>query len=362
MPENLKKSASKLNFPFSSVTITEKLVFARHLAVMLRSGLSIIEALNIIHDQSSGKLQKVLQEVIETVQSGNPLSEALKKYPKIFSNFFVSAVYTGEVSGTLEKNLSNIAKHLESEKELKEKIRGAMIYPLIVIAAAFFLGVIMTFLVLPKITPLFASFDMELPLATRILIWVSDTVQENGVIIFWSLIAAVIILPWFLRQNFFKPISHFIVLNMPIIRGVSRNSNLSGFSKNLAILLKSGLPIDQALEIIKDTSSNYYYRKCISKISPCVAQGSRLSENLEKFEKYFPKLMISMVGVGERSGNLEESLFYLAEFYEIEVDNATKTLSTAIEPILLVGIGLLVGGMALAIVTPIYQITGGIHR
>lgn len=364
MPKNTpkKKNIFAVNIAFTGVNITQKIVFARYLSIMLRSGLTITEALDIIYDQSAGRFKNVIRNITGTVQSGNPLSSALKKYPKIFSNLFVSAVFAGESSGTLENNLNNIAVQLEAEKELKAKIKSAMVYPVIVLAAAFFLGAAMAFLVLPKITPLFKGLDMELPLTTRLLIRISDFMQTNGTEIFWGFLAFIIFFFWIIKRDFFKPVSHLIFLWTPIIKNVSRNSNLANFSKTLATLLKSGLTIDQAMEIVKNTTPNYYYQKCLAKASKRIGQGAKLSENLAMHEKYFPKLAISMIGVGERSGNLEETLFYLAELYEAEVDNSTKTLSAALEPILLLCIGLIVGGMALAIVTPIYQITGGIQR
>lgn len=357
-----KKGILDASISIKGVSITQKLIFARYLSILLRSGLTITEALNIIHDQATGKFKKIVKEILTTVQSGNLLSSALKKYPKVFSNLFISAVYAGESSGTLENNLNNIAEQLETEKELRAKIKSAMVYPVIVLVATSFLGMAMAFLVLPKITPLFEGMDMKLPATTRLLIWISNLVQMHGTLIFIGLLGFVIFFLWIIKQSFFKPISHFVILHIPIIKNVSKNNNLANFSKTLGTLLKSGLTIDQAMEIVKNTTSNYYYRRCLGKMSKRIGQGSKLSENLLLYEKYFPKLVISMIGVGERSGNLEESLFYLAEFYAIEVDNATKSLSTAIEPILLIGIGLAVGGMAMAIVTPIYQITGGMQK
>lgn len=357
-----KKGLLDANISIKGVSVTQKLIFARYLSILLRSGLTITEALNIIYDQASGKFKNIVKNILATVQSGNSLSTALKKYPKIFSELFISAVYAGESSGTLENNLNNVAEQLEAENELRSKIKSAMVYPVIVLILTFCMGMAMAFIVLPKITPLFEGMGMDLPLLTRILIWGSNLIQTNGAAIFWGMTLSIIFFIWISKRPFFKPISHFIILHTPIIRNVSKNNNLANFSKTLATLLKSGLTIDRAMEIVKKTNTNFYYKKCIAKMSKRIGQGSKLSENLAMYEKYFPKMAISMVGVGERSGNLEESLFYLADFYKTEVNNATKALSTAIEPILLIGIGLAVGGMAMAIIAPIYQITGGVHQ
>lgn len=361
-PQQEQKSLLEFDIALKGVSPTQKLVFARYLSVMLKSGLTISEALDIIHDQASGKFKKIIFNVLKSVRSGNSLSESLRKYPKVFSDLFINTAYAGEASGTLDKNLDNIADQLKGEKELATKIKSAMVYPIIVIVATSILGLAMAFLVLPKITPLFEGMDMELPITTKMLIWVSNHIQQSGLQILGGMTLVIILFLWVIRQRFAKPVTNFIILKTPIIKNISYNANLARFSRTLATLLKSGLNIDEALNITKDTVSNYYFKKVLNKISNRISQGSTLSSNLSEHEKFFPKLVISMVRVGEKSGNLEESLYYLAEFYDTEVDTATRTLSTAIEPILLIGIGLAVGGMAMSIVTPIYQITGNINQ
>jgi type II secretory pathway component PulF len=204
--------------------------------------------------------------------------------------------------------------------------------------------------------------DMELPFTTKILIWVSELIENHGLLIFITLVFGFSFLFWLLKRKFMHPITHFIILRIPIIKNISSHTNLASVCRTLATLLKSGLNIDEALTITKNTASNYYYRKSLEKATKRITQGTRLSENLEIFSLYFPKLVTSMIRVGERSGKLEETLFYLAEFYDAEVDNSTKALSTAIEPVLLIFIGLAVGGMAMSIITPIYQITGNVSK
>lgn len=357
-----KKNKSVLEFEFNikGVTVTQKLVFAQYLAVMLKSGLTISESLEIIVDQANGKFKKIVEKILFSIRSGNTLSSSLKKYPKVFSNLFVSATYAGEASGTLDENLNNIAKQLKEEKELVSKLKSAMVYPVIVLVATFFLGLAMAFLVLPKIVPLFEGLDMDLPWTTEVLISFSHAVEDHGWLIMGVVIFLIFSISWLVRQKFSQPLTHLLILKTPIVRHISKNANLARFCNTLGTLLKSGLNIDEALAITRDTLGNYYYRQTLAVVTERIGRGTRLSDNLEKYEKYYPRLVTSMVRVGEKSGNLEESLFYLAEFYSVEVDNSTKALSTAIEPILLIGIGLAVGGMAISIITPIYQITGNI--
>jgi type IV pilus assembly protein PilC len=365
MPEQTqeeKKGALEADISIGGISLTQKIVFARYLAIMLKSGLSISEALDIIHDQATGKFKKVVMSILKAVQAGNTLSDSLKHHSKVFSNLFVSTAFAGESSGTLDDNLANLAEQLKKEKELKSKIKSAMLYPVIVLVGTFVLGMAMAFLVIPKITPLFEGMDMELPITTKILIGFSNIVQDNGMALLGGIILGLGFFIWLLRRKFVHPVTHWLLLRIPIVKKISQNSNLANFCRTLGMLLKSGLTIDAALNITKETSTNFYYKKSIARVSQKIAQGTKLSDNLSQFDTYFPKIVTSMVRVGERSGNLEDTLFFLADFHENEVDNSTKALSTAIEPILLIIIGLVVGGMAISIVAPIYQITGNIQK
>jgi len=280
----------------------------------------------------------------------------------IFPNLLISAVRAGESSGTLEDNLESVSEQLKKTKTLKSKIKAAMVYPIIVLTAAFILGMAMSFLVLPKITPLFEGLNIDLPATTRFLIWFSHIINSYGQYILIGIIAGAAFFAWLVRQKFSRPVTHFIILKTPLIRAISRNSNLSDFCRVLGTLLKSGLNIDEALNITKNSLQNYYYVKVLEAARQRITRGQKLSEILSDYEKYFPDIAVSMIKVGEKSGRLEETLFYLAEFFEEEVENATKSLATAIEPILLIFIGLVVGGLALSIITPIYQITGNVQR
>lgn len=363
MPNDIaKKSILEADISFGGVTLTDKAVLAKHLAVMLKSGLTIAEALDIVASQAKGKFKKILLSILKSVESGNSLSSSLAKFPQVFSSLFVNTTLAGEASGNLEKNLDNVAEQLKKEKELVSKIKGAMIYPVVVMAGAAVLGLVMAFLVLPKIIPLFEGLKMDLPFTTRALIWVSHVIEDHGQAIFFGLVALVALFYWLVKQPFSRPATHLFFLKFPIIKTITKNSNLANFCRTLGTLLKSGLNIDEALEITKDTVSNHYYKKSLARISVRVKQGTKLSDNLAEYEHLFPRLVTSMIKVGEKSGNLEETLFYLAEFYDSEVDIATKSLSTAIEPILLIVIGLAVGGLAISIITPIYKITGNIQK
>lgn len=359
--DNKNKNLLEKDLSIGNVSFNQKLIFARYLSIMLRSGLTISEAMDIIHEQATGKFKKITARIASSVKSGNSLSDSIKMFPNIFSNLMINSTYAGEVSGTLEDNLGSVAQQLEDEKELRTKIKSAMIYPIIVLIGTFILGMSMAFFVLPKITPLFEGMKMELPFTTRLLISISHAVQAHGLAIFLSIFSAITALVWLAKQKFSRPVTNYLTLHLPLIKNITRNYNLASFCLTFGTLLKSGISIDKALEISANTASNYYYRKNLLTVAKRTTHGSKLSSNLSEFERYFPNITISMIKVGEKSGNLEETLFYLSDFYKKEVDFATKSLSTAIEPIMLIGIGIAVATMAMSIITPIYQITGNVR-
>lgn len=362
--EKIKKRNSLLDRDISigRIDLAQKAILARHLSVMLKSGLTIVESIEITADQASGKMKKVLGGVLSALNAGQSLSSALGRYEKIFSGMFINVVKAGEVSGTLRENLENIADNLEKERELRSKIKGAMLYPTVILVATFALGLVMAFFVLPKIVPLFEGLKVDLPFSTRALIWFSYIVRDYTWQLALGIFGGVGFLVWLFRRSFFKPVSHWLLLKLPIVGKLTYQSNLARFCRTLGTLLRSGLNIDQALEISASTVGNYYYRRSLAEISGNISKGTKLSFMLEKYPKLYPKLVTRMVRVGEKSGELEGSALFLAHFYEVEIDNTTKAISTAIEPILLIFIGIVVAFLALSIITPIYKITGNIRR
>lgn len=357
-----KKSILNVDISFGHIGLPQKVIFAKDLSLMLKSGLVLSEAMDIIEEQSVGRMKKIVRGMLGSIRSGQSLSSSLARYPKDFSLFFVNIVNAGELSGNLEKNLDNIAEQLKKENDLISKIKGALFYPVTVMVAAFFMGLAMAFLVLPKITPLFEGLKVKLPLSTRILIWSSHLVVNYGFWLFAGIMAFILSLVWLVRKDFSQPLTHLLLLKVPVVKTIVIKTNLARFCRVLATLLKSGINIDEAIDITNKALGNYYYKKALTRVSRRVSQGGKLSESLEEFGKLFPRITTRMIKVGEKSGNLDETLFYLADSYEGEVDNSTKSLSTLIEPILLLAIGLTVAFLAMSIITPIYEITGNVRR
>lgn len=356
------KSVLNTDISWGRISLTQKAIFAKHLAIMLKAGITLSESLEILLDSTSGRFKKIIAKLLKSIEAGQSFSSALSQYPRIFTSIFTSATSIGEKSGTLYENLESISVQLEKERDMRAKVFNALLYPVVVLIAAFFLGLVIAFVVLPKITPLFLGLKVTLPLSTRVLMAASVILEKYGIYIFVGAVVFLILIIWLSRQKFFHPFSHWLILKTPIAKKISRNVSLAKFCRTLAMLLKSGLSIDEAIKITGDSLNNYYYRQSTQKIYDGIGRGTTLADNLEVYKKYYPTMLVRMVKVGEKSGKLEESLFYLASFYENEVDNETKSLATSIEPILLATIGIVVGFLALSIITPIYSITSSIRN
>ncbi|MDD4412350.1 MAG: type II secretion system F family protein [Patescibacteria group bacterium] len=361
--EKKPKPKAGLNMELGRVTLSQKLIFAKNFALMLKSGLTVSEALEVlIKTLGSGRLKIVLNEILTSVRSGSSLSQAMTRYPKVFSGFFIGSVYAGENSGRLTQNFEVIADELGKEKELINKVKGALIYPIVVFSAAIILGIVLSFVVLPKIIPMFEGLKMKLPIATVILIKLAKFLKAYGQEAAIGLILA-FFGTWFgLTRKRSRPFAHGLILRLPISSKISRNLNVSRFCRTLASMLSSGLNIIESLEVSGNTLSNWHYRRAIEQVRRGVDKGGKVSDYLVQYNFLFPDMMIRMIAVGEETGKLEETLFYLADSYESEVDEAAKNLSATIEPALLIIIGLAVGFLALSIITPVYNLTGSLAK
>lgn len=348
------------NISLGRISITDKALFTKHLAVMLKAGLTINDALDVTAEESTGKFANILAEVKEKVLAGSTLANALTNYPKVFSSLYINIIRVGEESGTLVESLEQLAVQLEKENELRSKISQAMLYPIIVLIAVVLVGGGISIFVLPKLTSLFSVFQGELPLATQILLYIVNILTKYGIYIFPGIVVAVILLAWLLKTKPIKPIWHALLLRMPIVSPIIKNLNLAQFNRNFGTLLKSGLPITQSLEIVANTMSNEVYKRNIRHIAKEIQSGKSISSVISKMDKIFPKVTSKMINVGEKSGTLDTILIFLAKFYESEVDKAAKNLSVTLEPILLVIIGFVVGFVVIAIITPIYSLTSTI--
>lgn len=344
------------------VSQTQMVVFAKTLALMLRSGVPIGRALTISQETTSGKLQRILEDVGRSVGSGSPFFASLAAYPSVFSPFFINTIKVGEAAGTLSDSLEIVAKELMKSRTLITKIRTALIYPMMIMAASIALGLVMSFFILPKLIPLLNLFRVNMPLSTRILLWFANLMKNYGIIIIGGTVIFCVAFSILIKQSFVKPFTHILILKIPILRRMVRAFNISRFCRTLGTMVSSGINIDSALTITSDTTGNVHYRRAIIAAAQRISKGTKLSASIEDNDRLFPSLMVHMILTGEESGRLPEIFMFLADFYEEELDDATKAFSAIFEPLLICLIGGVVTFLALAIITPIFRITGGIGQ
>jgi len=359
--DEFKKEKKGKSFLFWRISRSDKILFVKHLEVMIKAGIPLREALLEIKEQtSSKKFKKILGNIINDVENGKPLGYSLSKYPSIFDTFFINLIKTGERSGTLEESLKYLALQLEKSYALFKKIRGAMIYPALILISTLGLMIVLAIFVLPNLIPVFRSFYIDLPLTTRILVKMIEGGKDYGIFALLSGISIVALFVFISRFKRTKIITSKLVLKTPLLSKISRFINLARFSRTLHALIKGGVPIVEALDISADTLNNYVYKKELRNLSLSVQKGEKMGNYLAGKSKMFPSVFCRMISVGEKTGKLDESLLYLAEFYEKEVDDLTKNISTIIEPLLLIIIGLLVAFIAISIIMPIYELTHGL--
>ncbi len=334
------------------------LYFTKNLSILLRTGSTVSESLEVLNVEVKDQFHKILQQIIDDVQRGVSLSDALAEHPKVFAELYVNIVKIGEESGNLEKNLEYLAQQLNSSYQLRKKIVGAMIYPIIILSGIFFLGTGLAIYILPKISQLFRSFKIKLPWTTNMLISLSDFMQKHGFATLMIIIATFIAVVVIRRIKVIKPFLHSIVLKTPVVGRISRHFNLSMFYRSLSILLKSGVTIDEALKVVSKTTTNMVYRNFILATCTSIKSGESLYDILHRNSKLIPPTDSQIINVGEASGTMSDSLSYIAEIHEEELNDITRNLSSIIEPVLFIFLGVVVAILAMSIITPIYSITG----
>jgi len=341
----------------------DKMLFAKHMSTMIRVGITVTEALQILSKQTKkGKNRKMYENILEMIRSGQSLSKSLKNYDYVFSDIFINMVATGEKSGTLDKVLERLDIQLEKQYELKKKVVSAFIYPAIIMGITLIITIGIVVFIMPKITKIFESFDVVLPFITRALIGFSSFVVNNPIISISIAFATVFFVTTILKLKFLKPFWHSVMLHTPLFGRIVIYSNIASFARTMNSLLQSGVPVTEALHITARMIDNRIYKEAIMEAGEKVEQGGGLGDSLELHEKIFPPLTTRMLYIGEKTGSLEVTTEKIAELYENNVDSISRNLSVLLEPILLVFMAVLVGGIVLAIVLPIYQLPSLLQR
>lgn len=356
-------SALQTSRIFNRIKGKDKVLFARQLSTLINAGLPLAQALRNVSEQTNNKaLKTVIDKVIIDIEGGKSLSDSLEKHPDIFNRVFVSLVAAGEASGTLDKALERIAIQQEKDANTASKIRGAMIYPSIVLCVMIIVIIVMIVKIIPQIQNLYAEFPgHQLPILTRLLIDLSKIFKK-----WWWLLILIIVAVGVSGWRWFKTTSGSRVLdslkfNTPPFKDLFRKIYMARFSRTMSSLVGAGVPLLQVLQICSETVSNYYVSRSITKAAEKVKGGKSLGDVLTG-DPYFLSLVPSMLKIGEKSGTVEDMMTKCAEYYEAEVDNIVRNLSSIIEPILMVILGVAAIMIVIAILLPIYGLaaSGGL--
>jgi len=343
------------------ISMRDIVIFTRQFSTMINAGLPLVQALDILAKQSENKaLKDVTRAVVFDVESGHTVADALKKHPKAFSDLYVNMVAAGEAGGILDTILMRLATFMEKNDALVRKVKGAMIYPGVISGVAAAAIIILLVFVIPTFEKMFASVGMALPLPTRVVIGMSRFLQGY----WWAVIAAIVIAGWSLKKYYATPDGKLAIdrmlLKMPVLGDVLRKSAVSRFTRTLGTLIGSGVSILDGLEITAKTAGNRVIQDAIMESRTSIAGGETISAPLQK-SQVFPPMVISMIAVGEQTGGLDEMLSKIADFYDEEVDAAVGGLLALMEPIMIVFLGVVVGGMVVAMYLPIFDMINAVQ-
>jgi len=334
---------------------------AKNLSAMLSAGLSLSRALSVLERQSSNKRFKaILQGLDESVKKGSSFHEALAQYPRVFSQLFVAMARAGEESGSLAESFSVVSLQMERADNLIRKIRGAMIYPAIVIVAIIIVAVLMLIYVVPTLTATFTSLGVKVPLSTRIIVAISDFMAANAIVALLVPLALGGGGVALVRSRRGSAVVLAVALRLPVVSELVRETYAARTARTLSSLLAAGVPILETLAITKEVVHARMFADVIAEAETRVKKGEPLSASFSEHEKLYPVLMSEMLSVGEETGRVTDMLKQIAEFYESDVAEKTKDLSTIIEPVLMLFIGAVVGVFAVSMIAPIYQLSSAI--
>lgn len=339
------------------VSMHEKIIFIRNLGAMIDAGLALSRALTIIERQTSNqKLKRIVYEINEKVKKGSSLSEALKKYPEVFSTLVISMVQSGEESGNLVESLNVVSDQMEKQYALNKKIQGAMVYPGVILTAMIIIGIFMLVYIVPTLTKTFSELNIDLPASTKFIIALSDFIKNNAGISFVIIVVVGILLYLFGKSSVGKRFFDTLLLHIPMISDMVKEINSARTARTLASLLSAGVPFVRALQIVKDVVQNSYYKEVLVKAEKNIQIGLPISKVFGENIHLYPVFVAEMIAVGEETGELAPMLVKVASFYESEVEQKTKNLSTIVEPFLMVVVGAIVGFFAISMISPMYSL------
>ncbi|MEJ0001649.1 MAG: type II secretion system F family protein [bacterium] len=347
---------------FGKVKASELILITKNLSGMIKAGLSLSRALSVLQKQTKKRaLTNILNSVTAEINAGGTFSSGIAKFPGTFSNLFVSMTKAGEESGNLAGALTEVGGNLEKANNLTKKVKGALIYPGVIMSAMVLIGVLMFAFVVPTLAKTFQELGVTLPATTRFIIALGNFFSQY---LFLSLVSIIVIIAgiiYLFRAPFMAKYIDFIVVRLPVIGTMTRELNTARTARTMSSLLLSGVSITRAIEITKDVVQNVYYKKVLDQAVVDIEKGAPFSQVFVNNPKLYPVMMAEMIQVGEETGKLSDMLLEVATFYEGEIEAKTANLSTIIEPILMIVIGAGVGFFAISMVTPLYSILNNIN-
>ncbi len=341
-----------------SVTIsnTEKLGFISSLATMLSAGIPILEVVTSLLDDAKGNQRKILEELLNDLMQGKHMYVTLAKFPRVFNKVTVSVIKASEEAGTLDVTLKDLKQTTQKEMEFTDKVKSALVYPAFIIVVFTLVLLMILVVVVPKISSVFYRLRVDLPLPTKMLIFASNVLVQQPLLVLVVLIAGIGGGMYFYRRN--RSAVNDFIFSLPLISTLVSEIDITRFSRSLYLLLSSGLPITAALELTKDVVVRSKTAKAIEHSREQVFAGKKLSEGFRESKGQIPSIMIKLMEAGEKTGSLDKSMQDISEYFDYQVANTLKTLTALLEPIMLVVVGVAVGGMMLAIIAPIYGLIG----
>jgi type IV pilus assembly protein PilC len=357
VPTRIRKQRKGLFSGGGRIETADIAIFSRQLATMLSAGIPLVQAFEIVgNGHENAAMQKLILSVKADVEGGSALAEALAKQPLYFDDLFVNLVEAGEQAGALESLLDKIATYKEKTEAIKKKIKKALTYPAAVLAVAFIVTTILLIFVIPSFEDLFQGFGADLPGFTRMVIDLSAFVRAKGLLIVVIISAAVATFFYFKKRS--RPFRHFLdrlMLKMPIIGPILQKASIARYARTLSTMFAAGVPLVEALESVAGATGNIVYEIGVMEMRDEVATGQRLQQSMENTD-LFPNMVIQMIAVGEESGSLDEMSAKVADFYEADVDDAVDNLSSLLEPMIMAILGVLVGGLVVAMYLPIFKL------
>ncbi|MDD3292684.1 MAG: type II secretion system F family protein [Candidatus Pacebacteria bacterium] len=348
---------------FDSVSHKDVVMFTRQLSIMIDANVSPAEALDTLASQvNKENFKEKIYNIAKDVRGGSLLSKAFSKYPEVFSSFYINMIRSGEVSGDLPRILQRVAEHLESEYSIRSKTVGAMIYPAVILVVFVLIFIVIMVFIIPGLIGVLEGSSQELPAATKIVMAISNFFVKFWYLVVLGIIAIISFFTFYIKTEEGKEMMDNLVFKIPIFGGFVKNLLLARFAENLSTLISAGIQITEALEVVSNLIGNNLYKRALLETKTKVIKGDSLSSVLSNYPHIISPLFVQMVSVGEKTGKLDTSLMNIVKFYKQEAETFINSLSSIIEPILMIILAVMVGGLVAAVILPIYQISTTIQE